>query len=639
VDLSKKISSLVNNHPSAKMAVDMLSPFGEVYVVGGAPRDVLLGKKPKDLDLVAKVNKETIESVLGDISGAKLSLTGKQFPVYRFNYGGEEVEIALPRLEVKSGTGNKDWSIKSDASIPIEKDLERRDFTANSIAVNPRSGKIFDPFNGIEDIKNGILKTVHPDSFRDDSSRMMRALTALSKHGLQPDDETKKQMTLYASQLGKVAPEIVGQELDKILSGSHPADAIRMGHKTGILNHFLPEVHSTFGFDQKNPHHKHDLGTHLLQVLHNVSGLSDDKDVRMAALLHDIGKPASMWEDENGVGHFYKSSEGQGQDHNSVGAEMAEGVLSRLRYPANRIGRIKGLINQHMFPSFNTPKGARKFLNNAGSHETAHDLLNLREADHMGKGRENSSTMMVDKMRNLVELEKENQTMFSPKDLAINGNDIVNALGIAPGPEVGNIIKKIMDMVIENPSLNNRNELINIIKTMYSTKISKTIKQSQDAALHQDFYEGINNTYQQGNGFTWNRDYSGYKGNGFGVGLNDHGVAINAKKFSPDDVYRFKKQHAKILASDDSLKIGTWNDTDEDGNGLIYLDIIKIVSDPADALSLAQKEKQIAFYDFGTEKVINTQPDIANEYPIERYEEDPSPEHLQENYDVNATKY
>lgn len=638
MDLSDKIISLVNNDPAAKMVTDMLSPFGEVYVVGGAPRDVILGKKPKDIDLVAKVNKETIESVLGDIKGAKFSLTGKQFPVYRFNYGGSEVEIALPRLEVKSGTGNKDWSIKSDASIPIEKDLERRDFTANSIAVNAKNGKILDPFNGIKDIKNGVLKTVHPDSFRDDSSRTMRALTALSKHGLQPDDETKQQMALHASHLKKVAPEIVGQELDKILSGDHPADAIKLGYNTGVLEHFLPEVHSTFGFDQKNPYHKYDLGTHLLQVLHNVSGLSDDPDVRMAALLHDIGKPASMWEDDSGVGHFYKGPEGQGQNHDAVGAEMAEGALSRLRYPANRIGKIKGLIDNHMFPSFNSPKGARKFLNNAGSHETAHDLLNLREADHMGKGNEKATRMMVDKMRDLIESEKQNQTMFSPKDLAINGNDIINTLQIPPGPEVGNIIKKLMDLTIEHPSLNNRNELLNLVKTMYSKKLSKTIKHSQED-LHPDFYEGMENTYQQGNGYTWNQDYSGYKGNGFGVGLNDYGTAISAKKFGPEDVHRFRKEHAKTFASDDSLKIGTWNDTDENGNGLIYLDIVKIVPDPVDALNLAQKEKQIAFYDFGTGNVINTQPDIANEYPIERYEGDPNPEHLQENYDVNATQY
>lgn len=636
MNLSENILRLVNDDPAAKMAVDSLSPFGEVYVVGGAPRDVVLGKKPKDIDIMAKVNGDTIESVLKSVPKAKLSLTGKQFPVYRFNYGGSEVEIALPRIEVKTGEGNKDWQIKSDSSIPVEKDLERRDFTANAIAVNAKTGQVVDPFDGLKDIENGVLKTVHPNSFRDDSSRTMRALTALSKHGLQPDDETKEQMRLHASHLKKTPMETVGQELEKILSGDHPAEAIRLGHETGVLDHFLPEVHSTFGFDQKNPYHKHDLGTHLMNVLKNVSGLTNDTDVRMAALLHDIGKPASMWEDENGVGHFYKGERGQGANHDEVGAEMAEGILSKLRYPANRIGRIKHLINNHMFPSFNSPKGARKFLNNAGSPETAHDLINLREADHMGKGNESATRMMTDKMRNLINNESASQAVFSPKDLAVNGNDIIKVLGISSGPQVGEVIKKLMDLVIEHPSLNNRQELLNIVKTLYPPKISSKLKFA--ASVHPDFHTGMSKTFEQGQGFTWNEDFSGYEGEGFGVGLNDHGTAINIKHFDADDVKRFKNEHAKFLSKNPDVKIGSWNDT-KDGKGLVYLDLVKIVPDELEALRLAQKEQQIAFYDFGSGRVINTQPDIAHEYPIDRDEDDPNPEHLQENYDVNAMRY
>ena len=635
MNLSENILRLVNDDPAAKMAVDSLSPFGEVYVVGGAPRDVVLGKRPKDIDLMAKVNGDTIESVLKGVPKAKLSLTGKQFPVYRFNYGGSEVEIALPRIEVKTGEGNKDWQIKSDSSIPVEKDLERRDFTANAIAVNAKTGKVVDPFDGLKDIENGVLKTVHPNSFRDDSSRTMRALTALSKHGLQPDEETREQMRLHGPYLKNTPMETTGQELEKILSGNYPSEAIKLGQETGVLEHFLPEVHTTFGFDQKNPYHKHDLGTHLMNVLKNVSGLTNDTDVRMAALLHDIGKPSSMWEDENGVGHFYKGEQGQGANHDEVGAEMAEGILSKLRYPANRISRVKHLINNHMFPTFNSPKGARKFLNNSGSLEVANDLLNLREADHMGKGNEQATRMMVDKMRNLVDNETASQTVFSPKDLAINGNDIIKVLGISAGPQVGEVIKKLMDLVIEHPSLNNRQELLNIVNTLYANKISS---KNKFAALHPDFHTGMSKTFKEGQGFTWNSDFSGFDGEGFGVGLNDHGTAIDIRHFDEDDVKRFKNEHAKFLSKNSDVKIGSWNDT-KNGKGLVYLDLVRIVPNEMDALRLAQNEQQIAFYDFGSGRVINTQPDIAHEYPIDRDEDDPNPEHLQENYDVNAMKY
>lgn len=513
---------------------------------------------------------------------------------------------------------------------------ERRDFTANAIAVNAKTGKIVDPFDGLKDIENGVLKTVHPNSFRDDSSRTMRALTALSKHGLQPDEETKKQMRLHAPHLKKTPMEIVGQELEKVLSGDYPAEAIRLGHETGVLDHFLPEVHSTFGFDQKNPYHKHDLGTHTMNVLKNVSGLTGDTDVRMAALLHDIGKPASMWEDENGVGHFYKGEQGQGANHDEVGAEMAEGILSKLRYPANRIGRIKHIINNHMFPSFNSSKGARKFLNNAGSLETAHDLINVREADHMGKGNENATRMMTDKMRSLINDENTSQSVFSPKDLAVDGNDIIKTLGISSGPQVGEVIKKLMDLVVDHPSLNNRQELLNIVKTFYPPKVSSEIKFA--ASVHPDFHTGISKTFKEGQGFTWNEDFSGYNGKGFGVGLNDHGTAINIKHFDADDVKRFKNEHSKFLSKNQDVKIGSWNDT-KDNKGLVYLDLVKMVPDELEALRLAQKEQQIAFYDFGSGRVINTQPDIAHEYPIDRDEDDPNPEHLQENYDVNAMRY
>ena len=614
------------------MVTDSLTPFGEVFVVGGAPRDVVLGKKPKDIDLMAKVDPETIKTVLEGIPDSKLVLTGKQFPVYRFSYQGSEVEIALPRIEVKTGEGNKDWEIKSDPSISVEQDLERRDFTANSIAVNAKTGEIVDPFNGIEDIKKGKLKTVSPTSFRDDSSRTMRALTALSKHGLQPDEETMKQMEEYAPYLKNVPAETIGQELDKILSGNHPADAIKMGHQTGVLKHFLPEVADTFGFDQKNPHHKHDLGTHIHQVLKNVSHLSNDPDLRMAALLHDVGKPDSMWEDENGVGHFYKGPNGEGDNHDEVGGKMSEQVLTRLRYPANRIGKIKHLVNQHMFPSFNSPKGARKFLNNAGSHETAKDLLNLREADHTGKGNSNATGLMVDKMRSLIDDEQEGNAIFSPKDLAITGNDIIKILGISSGPQVGQIIKKLVELAIEHPSINKRDELINIVKTLYNGKQITSMNTD-------DFNQGMALTKQSQGGFTWNKDFSGYGGEGFGVGMHEHGAMYDAKHFGEDDLKQFKKDREKILNADPSLKIGSWNDTDKDGRGLVYLDLIKVIPEESDALQFAIKQDQIALYDFASGRVINTLPDIANEYPIEREEDQPNPEHLQENFNTNLMEY
>jgi tRNA nucleotidyltransferase (CCA-adding enzyme) len=473
-NIGQDILTLVKNDSAAKIAVELLSPFGEVYVVGGAVRDVILQKKPKDIDLVAKVDEETIKSVLGDFPRGSLNKTGKQFPVYRFSYLGDEVEIALPRIETKVGEGNKDWEITSDPSIRIERDLERRDFTANAIAVNAKTGEVIDPLNGIDDLEKGILRVISENSFKDDSSRTLRALTAMSKHGLQPDEKTKEQMRKYAPYLKNIAPEIIGAELDKIISGSHPHEAFQMGHQTNVLEHFIPELHSAFGFDQKNPHHSYDLGTHLIEVLKNMSRRSDDSDLRIAALFHDVGKPDSMWIDEKGVGHFYRNERGEGKDHETVSAEMAEDILRRLRFPANRIARIKQLIQNHMFPVFNSSKGARKFLNQTGSHETAHDLLRLRESDYMGKGKENATRAMADAMRELIDAEKEAESAFTPKDLALNGSEVMEILGIDSGPQVGEIIKSMMDIVVDNPQMNTKENLSTFLNNFYKT--SRNIK-------------------------------------------------------------------------------------------------------------------------------------------------------------------
>jgi tRNA nucleotidyltransferase (CCA-adding enzyme) len=468
-NLGDIILRLVKNNPAANIAIELLSPFGEVYIVGGAIRDVLLEKMPKDLDVVAKVDENTIKSVLGDFPNSKLNKTGKQFPVYRFSYQGEEVEIALPRTETKVGEGNKDWEIKSDPSISIERDLERRDFTANAIAVNAKTGEVIDPLNGVEDVQRGLLRVISDNSFKDDSSRTLRALTAISKHGLQPDEDTKSKMRNHAPYLSNVSPEIIGAELEKILSGSHPHDAIEMAYKTGVLEHFIPELHGTFEFDQKNPHHKYDLGTHLLTALKNMSHRSGDVDLRIAALFHDIGKPDAMWVDENGVGHYYRNDKGEGKDHENVGAEMAEDILRRLRFSANRIARIKQLIQNHMFAPFNSPKGARKFLNQAGSHEVAHNLLDLKESDHMSKGNEDATRMTIDSMRELINSEHEAQNAFGPKDLALKGNEIMDLLGIDSGPQVGQIIKHLTDVVMDSPEMNTKQNLSTFLRNFYKT--------------------------------------------------------------------------------------------------------------------------------------------------------------------------
>lgn len=467
---------LLQQDPAANTAYELLGQAGgTVYIVGGAVRDLALNKEPKDIDLmVTGLDGQQIEQALRN--HGRLDFTGKAFGVYRFKNNGQEVEIAMPRVEF----GNTMSDFRIDKSITIEEDLGRRDFTANAMAVNLSNGMLVDPYKGLQDVTEGTLRTVSPTSFTDDPTRLLRAMTAVAKHQLKPDAETLDAMRKNAHKIASQPPERLQMELDKLLSGADPAMALQIAHDIGMLKYLLPEVASAMGFDQMNPHHDLDVGAHLLQVLKSMSSISGDIDLRLAALLHDIGKPDSFWQDEEapegGGGHFYKKidkDEGgnhiseKGENHEELGAQMAEAVMgqNRLRYPNNRKDRVVKLIQNHMFPYFDSPRGARKFLALVdGDVQTAFDLLKLREADAQGKSTGKISEFdeaSLATARELLQQVLEEESAVTVNDLAIDGNDLIE-MGMKAGPELGTIKKKLLDVVIENPELNNREDLLRL---------------------------------------------------------------------------------------------------------------------------------------------------------------------------------
>lgn len=456
-DVGHYIRQIAATDPAAWNAYQALSEAGgKVYVVGGAVRDALLQKEPKDIDLmVTGVPAEKVHQVLAGMPG-NVDLTGKDFGVYRYRTRGHEVEIALPRTERSTGDRRVDFDVQVDHKLSIEDDLLRRDFTVNAMGVDLDSGTLVDPYGGARDIDERKLRTVHPSSFEEDPTRLLRGLVASSRHGLDPTEDTRQQMAANAHRLDGEARERIQAELDKLFKSAHPAAAIRLGHDTGILKHVFPEVAHNFDFDQNNPHHNFTLGQHLLNVLEGVSEKSDDPDLRLAALLHDIGKPKSAWTNpETGKNHYYRGPNGQGDNHDEVGANDAEQRLRALKYPVARIKRVQHLIKHHMFPAFSGPKGARKFIHRVGD-EHADDLLTLRYADQRGKGQseqELAARTHVDDQRALVEQVRSKQEATTQSALSINGNDIIG-LGVKPGPEVGRILRQLTDDVVEDPSLN-----------------------------------------------------------------------------------------------------------------------------------------------------------------------------------------
>ena len=473
-DVGGYISTLVAADPAAHASTKALEASGgKVYAVGGAVRDALLGKEPKDIDLmVTGLSPAEVKVALEELPGQTLT-TGKDFGVFRYRDKGDDVEIALPRRERSTGAGHRDFDVQADPNMRPEEDLWRRDFSANAMAVDLSNGRLVDPYGGSQDIEKGILRAHNPESLSEDPLRVVRGLVANSRHGLVPDDVTKQRMAEAAPSIGHLAPERIQNELDKIFAGENPASAIRLAHETGALQSILPEVANTMGYDQNNPHHEFELGEHLLNTLGRASEKSQDPDVRLAALLHDIGKPGSQWTDpETGKSHFYKKrlEDGSfiGDNHEELGARMTNALMNRLRYPKDRTQRVTQLVEHHMFPAFTSEKGARRFLNRVGDH--ADDLMDLRWADQGGKSAYPNPAgeregLTLDKQRELIDRVRQQSQPVSQRSLAINGNDLI-ALGIRPGPQMGIILNQLTDAVIDNPSLNQRDTLLNMAQNV-----------------------------------------------------------------------------------------------------------------------------------------------------------------------------
>ena len=463
---------------------------GIPYLVGGAVRDTLLKREPKDYDLlVTGVPAGNIPKIL---PGAYQ--TGEHFGVFRWRLAGEEVEISLPRTEVSTGPGHKDFRVEVDSSIPVEMDLLRRDFTVNAMAWDIYSDFLIDLKGGQDDIRRKRVQTVFPEAFRDDPLRILRALVLVSRFGFWLSEDTKLQMIHAAESINDLPAERIQEEMDKIFEADHVDLAILDMYLNGVMDHILPEVSFHWEYNQNNPHHQQILGLHQLSTLRYISNISKDADLRLAGLLHDIGKPASAWVDpETGSNHFYRKRFNVsdfnvdnakleqmfptlrwmdfdefevGLNHENVGAAMVRQRLVDLKYPNKRIMRIVALVESHMWNPFTTQKGARKFLNKYG--DLADDLLTLRYGDQNGKVESptNKDHNLITQ-RGLIEMVRDSGDATSMADLAVNGNDLIEA-GFSPGPIMGEILNYLTERVVDEPSLNTKEMLIAIAEDTYS---------------------------------------------------------------------------------------------------------------------------------------------------------------------------
>lgn len=434
--------------PVMSVLVHLLDAGHDAYLAGGCIRDHLLGKEPKDYDIATDC---LPTDVLATFSGAgyKVIPTGIQYGTITVVSGGMPVEVTTFRADGNYSDGRRPDVVTFSKSI--EEDLARRDFTMNAIAWSLDTGLV-DPFGGRHDLLDGFVRAVgNPDNrFKEDALRMLRAIRFTTVLDFVIHKGTFDAIFRNAQLLYAVSHERTRDELNKILLSSNPGRGLAYLHVTSLLTAFLPELVACYGFDQHNPNHRKSVFDHILAV---VDGVTPVLHMRLAALLHDIAKPKTFIAGEDGVGHFY--------GHEDEGAIMATTILRRLKYDCATIDKVTFLVKEHMFPATMGRKGIRRFVARAGEH--LEDLLTLRAAD-AAAGKTPSDVGYLDTIRQ-VAADMQIEGVRNPEqDLAINGHDIMDALEIKPGPEVGMLLNRMRDLIVDNPEMNDRQQLLGEVR-------------------------------------------------------------------------------------------------------------------------------------------------------------------------------
>jgi len=452
----------------------------DAYLVGGAVRDELLGLDSKDADfLVPGLDTDGLRAALAphgrveDLVVADRLVGVRLHPrdgrIRKLTRAG--IEFAPPRREVSTGPGRHDFEIVADASLSVEDDMRRRDFTVNAMARRVETGELVDPLGGRADLEARRLRTVSPQSFREDPLRLVRALRFVSQLGLEPDEKLLAQMREEATAVKLVSGERIGGglaadgmgELSKLLLGAEPARALRLARDTGVLVELLPEFGPAIGFDQESRYHDLTVDEHTFAVVQAAADEGFSLAVRLAALFHDLGKPVVGWRGRDGRLHYYAKPGFAAHGHDQVGAELAAAALLRLRYPNALRQRVVRIVRRHMFqPGKGDARRARRFLRRNGD-ELAFDLIDHKRADLLGKRGSDGEPPPLDELERLAAfrkiVEQERSSPHRLRDLAIDGNDLIG-LGFKPAPRLGRILNDLLDEVVEEPARNTRDHLL-----------------------------------------------------------------------------------------------------------------------------------------------------------------------------------
>ena len=439
------------------------------YLVGGCVRDLMLNPSADSIDIDIMVEGDGISfaKLLAKKMNVPKVVPFPKFATAKIPYHEYEIEVASARLE------SYDKSSRNPSSIQIsniQDDLLRRDFTINAMAISLNEnnfGEFFDPFNGMEDLKNKILKTpLNPDNtFSDDPLRMMRACYFASKLSLEIEPEFLLSIQNNSERISIVSQERITNELFKILGTDRPSIGLNILQQSGLMEYVFPEISIMYGLDQSNEYHHKDIFYHTLEVVDNAAKLSNNVDLRLAALVHDIAKPKTRRLSKSKGYTFY--------GHDDVGARMLKGVAESMKFSNSTRDFITKLTALHLRPislakKEVTDSAIRRLIVDAG--EEIDDLMTLCRADITTKNPKNISKYLanfdrVDKrIKEVIEIDKL-KAFQSP----VRGDEIMKMFNLSPGKEVGKIKTMIEDAIINGE-----------IKNDYSSAISFLTKIKQE---------------------------------------------------------------------------------------------------------------------------------------------------------------
>ncbi len=438
--------------PVLEICQELRNAGERAWIVGGCVRDTLLGEPVNDWDVTTSALPEKVQATF-----EKVIPTGIDHGTVMVLWKGRPYEVTTLRGEGAYSDGRRPDSVVFVGDI--DHDLARRDFTVNAIAYDPVDGRVVDPFHGLVDMRAKVLRAVGDpkERFQEDGLRILRGARFVATLEFELEDATEAAFRGALDTYRKVSPERVREEWLKTMKARAPSRAFEVMRRTGILEVTYPELLEQVGCEQ-NQWHAYDVWDHTMRVLDESEG---DPVERVAALLHDVAKPRTRARsDETGDWTFYH--------HERVGADMADRWLRDYRFSNQERELIVALVRHHLicYGSEWTDAAVRRFIRRVGP-DRVEPLLRLGEADALGKGRKVEQELAALKeLRGRIDEQVEQGGALTTQDLAIDGNDVMQHLEGGAGPVVGQVLRELLEQVIEDPSLNTRDKLMPIVEKL-----------------------------------------------------------------------------------------------------------------------------------------------------------------------------